>query len=174
MLSAAIRQPLALLLTLLAGVGVTACARTQIREGQVLKRDTAYRFGEPPEGWRKLQVNDNDVAFQSEHSPHVVAVNATCKEYEDVQLPVLTRHLLMGFTDTDIHEQTAEPLDGREALRTHVTARLDGVPTELLLVVLKKDGCIYDFSYLSPVGQLEEERPAFETLVHNFSASVRP
>jgi hypothetical protein len=76
----------------------------------------------------------------------------------------------MGFTDRQTVSQSRGTLDGREALRTQLAARLDGVPVELVLVVMKKDGCVYDFTYLSPVGRLAERVAAFDRLLADFHA----
>jgi hypothetical protein len=127
-----------------------------------------YRIGEVPAGWQQVSLSGNDLAFLSRSSGHSLAINATCEDTDDPTLPVLTRHLLMGFTARATVDETTVSLDGREGLRSHVTARLDGVPVELLLLVLKKDGCVYDFTYLSPQGRFEEQRSAFEGLLAGF------
>jgi hypothetical protein len=57
----------------------------------------------------------------------------------------LTRHLLIGTTERETLAEETLPLDGREALRSRVAAKLDGVPLVYEMYVLKKDGCIYDF-----------------------------
>jgi hypothetical protein len=128
-----------------------------------------YRIGTLPPGWRAVGLYQNDLAFQSLDSPHSVAINSTCEDHDDPPLDVLTRHLLMGFTDRETVSQSVESLDGRDALRTRVTARLDGVPVELVLVVLKKDGCVYDFTYLSPVGRTAERLEVFDRLLAQFT-----
>lgn len=43
-----------------------------------------------------------------------------------------------------------------------------GVPVELVLVVLKKDNCVYDFSYVSPLGRAAEHLSDFEALLRSF------
>ena len=107
-------------------------------------------------------------------------MNSTCDQPDqDVPLQALTRHLLNGFTaytfpPVDEADLQTVPMDGREALRTHVVAKLDGVPRELLLVVMKKDDCIYDFALVAPPGaQFEQARPDFERLVTSFRADAR-
>ena len=46
---------------------------------------------------------------------------------------------------------------------------LDGVPVELGLLTLKKDGCIYDFTYTCPRGAYDEQLQAFTRLVQGFA-----
>jgi hypothetical protein len=50
-----------------------------------------------------------------------------------------------------------------------VRARLDGVPVELILVVLKKDGCVYDFTW---VGRTSGQEHVFEQMLANFHAGA--
>ena len=87
---------------------------------------------------------------------------------EDVPLPALTKHLLFGFTERQVQSQERIPLDGREALVTHAMAKLDGVPRELVLVVLKKNGCVYDFALAAPHETFERARHDYEALVAGF------
>ncbi|HEX8953495.1 MAG TPA: hypothetical protein VF945_16680, partial [Polyangia bacterium] len=60
------------------------------------------------------------------------------------------------------------PLDRREALRTRVTAKLDGVPMTLELYVVKRDGCIFDLSYAAPPDAFERGAADFRRFVDGF------
>lgn len=154
---------------LLAGLALlaSACAG-HLSNGVFSGGATRYRIGEVPSTWALLPMQGCDIAFLARDSPHAVSINATCADHSDPSLEVLTRHLLMGFTDEATLTQGRQQLDGREALRSHVIARLDGVPVELILVVMKKDRCVYDFTYLSPVGRLDERISTFEQILRNF------
>ncbi len=76
----------------------------------------------------------------------------------------------MGFTERQEQSQrSSSSLDGREALRSRYLARLDGVPVELELVVLKKDNCVFDFTYVAPPGAGRSRAwPDFDTLLAGF------
>lgn len=131
--------------------------------------------------WERVAVGEhNDLAWSNASLAAIAQVNATCDQPDqDVPLSTLTRHLLNGFTaytfpPTDAADMQTVPMDGREALRTHLVAKLDGVPRELLLVVMKKDDCIYDFALIAPPGErFEGARPDFEHLVATFRAEAR-
>lgn len=144
-------------------------------EGGVFEKDgVRYRMGELAASWRPVTVEENDVAYVSKDSPHSLAVNSTCQSHGDPSLEVLTDHLMMGFTDKERVHQERRMLDGRESLRSRYKARLDGVPVEMELVVLKKDSCVYDFTYLSPPGRLEEKRDSFERVLKEFHTEAAP
>src|SRR5262249_26237917 len=98
-----------------------------------------------------------------------ILVNARCrKPDDDTPLVALTNHLLMGSTEREFVSQATEPFDGREALHTHVKSKWDGVPMELDLFVMKKDGCIYDFVYLAAPTGFGEGSTSFEAVVKGF------
>ena len=147
---------------------LTSACSGHLSAGVYTEGHLRYRIGALPSRWQEVRLSENDVAFISKDSPHSLAINATCEDHDDPPLDVLTRHLLMGFTARDTVSQGLEQLDGREAMRTRVTAKLDGVAVELLLVVMKKDHCVYDFTYLSPVGRMDEREADFELVLQHF------
>ena len=165
---------LAMLCSALAGSALTACGGASFQGGVYRDREARYRVGELGSGWTRLALgDDNDLAFRNAALGAIVQVNASCDPDSDVPLTALTNHLLIGFTERDVRAQELLPMDGREALRTHVVARLDGVPRELLFYVLKKDDCVYDFALVAvPGSAFEAARPAFEGLVSGFTTEV--
>jgi hypothetical protein len=158
---------------------VLACAGCGANRGLVgsiyRDREATYRIGTVGEGWSGLDVEgEGDLAWHDDDVGAVIAVNASCDPGADVPLTALTNHLLAGFTQREIVSEELVPLDGREALRTHVRARLDGVQRELLFYVLKKNECVYDFGLVTPVGsEFEEALVEFEPFVAGFSTEVR-
>lgn len=141
--------------------------------GMYTRDGVSYRVVEPSGGWRPVGFDDNDLAWLSPEG-HVIAINATCTGHEDPQLEVLTNHLMIGFTDREWVSKTRFELDGREAMRSLVKARLDGVPTSLELVVLKKNGCVHDFTYVSPAGREAAHQAEFDALVSGFRQERAP
>lgn len=157
-------------------LGLAACSGGggQLRGTRYSDREASYRIGPLSSEWQRLSVEDqNDLAWRSEPLASIVQVNATCDPGSDVPLTALTNHLLMGFTERDLRAQDIVPMDGREALRTHVVARLDGVPRELLFYVMKKDDCVYDLALLAPPGaQFERALVEFEPFVAGFTTET--
>jgi hypothetical protein len=155
---------------LLALIALTACRRVSFEDSVFSKPDVSYSVGELPGHWQRVFVKDSDLTFSEAGTGRAVSINSTCEGHDDPPLPVLTRHLLMGFTDRQEQAQRTVVLDGREALRSRYTAKLDGVPVELELVVLKKDGCVFDFTYVAPPGEVEPRLSDFDTLLAGFRA----
>jgi hypothetical protein len=146
------------------GLLLGGCRSVNLRDGVVNTPDTRYRIGPIPADWHQVNLKESDFSWVTSPPAYAFWVNSTCKQYEDVPLVALNRQLLIGFTDVQKAEQGTETLDGREALVSHYRARMDGVERELGLVVVKKDGCIYDFAYVSPAGGYAGRLGEFQAL----------
>lgn len=150
------------------------CHRSARFEHQVLsKPGVRYRVGALPPVWDRVKLPQNDLAWYTPDTGHALSVNASCDQREDASLEVLTRHLLSGFTERQEVAHAAVVVDEREALRSHYQAKMDGVPVELMLVVLKKDRCVYDFTYVAPLGRYADRVGDLDTLVQGFHTEQR-
>jgi hypothetical protein len=134
----------------------------------------AFRIGALSESWQRVDISHAALAYRDERDGASIVVNARCKvDGEDVPLESLTMHLFLRFTEREILEQKVVPFDRREAMRTVVTAKLDGVPMKFETWVLKKDGCVYDLAFLAPAPRFGRGAEEFERFVLSF-ATVSP
>ena len=149
---------------------LAACASSGF-DGHVYRDDEVhFRVGPVPSAWRKLDVDDTRLAFRDDAANATVAVNGRCGlDGDDVPLTSLTQHLFLQFTERTQLSQKAVSLDGREALRTEISAALDGVRKQYLVYVLKKDSCVYDFMYIA-ADSAPGSRAEFERFVQGFAA----
>lgn len=128
-----------------------------------------FRVGPVPRSWRPIEQFDSLVAFRDDRLRATVAVGGRCgKDGDDVPLAALTQHLFLYFTRQEVLRKERFHLDGREALRTELAAELDGVPMHFTVVVLKKNGCVYDFVYIEEAAGNPEGRQAFDQFVSEF------
>ena len=136
--------------------------------------ETSYELGSLGAEWRRLDVSgaEADVAFHHPALGATVHTFSSCDPQYDIPLRALTGHLLIGTTDREVLAEERRPLDGRASLWTHVRVQLDGVPREMLLVVLKKNGCLYDLVLSAPPGErFARARADFERLVAGFATT---
>ena len=157
--------------TIFLALGLFGCGGGTYEQGVFREGEIRYSIGTPGSGWRRVDVNsDNNLAWANTDTGDIIQVNATCEPENDIPLQSLTMHLLIGFTERNTRAQAVVPMDGREALRTEVTAKLDGVPRELVLYVLKKDNCVYDFALVAAAGgAFETKATSFDHFVAGFT-----
>jgi hypothetical protein len=156
-------------------LGFLLCACGAGLKGEYfVKDDVKYRVERPNASvWRRVGFAENDLAWVTERG-HLLAMNSTCRDHGDPSLEVLTQHMLMGFSDKQLLRRRTFMLDGRDALESSYAAKLDGVPTEITVVVLKKDGCVHDFTYVAPLGHADEHKAELDALVDGFTTTDGP
>lgn len=154
--------------TRIAAACLAVSCSTSHFDGEVFREgDVAFRLQHLPRAWRSIEINDTALAFRDDEKASTVAINGRCgRDAEDVPLRSLTQHLFLHFTERQLEQQELVRLDGREALRTEMTAKLDGVEKHFHVVVLKKDGCVYDFLQIADSRQ---DPGAFLDFVRGFS-----
>ncbi|WP_437928477.1 hypothetical protein WMF37_04275 [Sorangium sp. So ce291] len=131
--------------------------------------DVAFRVPAAPASWRQISVSDAAVAYRDDENGATIALNGRCRNEEDVPLISLTNHLFLHFTDREVLKQEVVPFDGREAMHTVLSAKLDGVPKVFDVWVLKKNGCVYDMLLIADPARYAAGEPAFTRMVHGFS-----
>jgi hypothetical protein len=149
---------------------IAACASSHF-DGHVFRNEeVAFELREVPANWRRLDAEGTLLGFRDDAASSTIAVNARCgKDADDVPLQSLTQHLFLQFTERQIGEQQTIELAGREALRSELVAKLDGVSKHFIVVVLKKDGCVYDFVHITRNAPTARDREVFERFVHGFA-----
>ncbi len=151
------------------------CATTGAFENGLYRgAQTSYRIGPVSSDWTPVTVNhQNDLAWHSEAKGAVMHVDSDCNPGLDIPLTALRSHLLIGFTEREVLEEEVVAMDGREALRTHLRAKLDGVPREILLQILKKNDCVYDFGLITPPGAaFEDALSDFDGMLAGFATNT--
>lgn len=150
-----------------------ACAHSGLRGRVYEGRDLHFRTGPVPSRWRPLD-SEALVAYRDGGDAATIALNGRCgKDADDVPLAALTHHLFLLFTRRHVIAQHELQLDGRAALQTELTAALDGVEKHFTVVVLKKDGCVYDFMRIGDAPPTEGD-DSFERFVNGFATLDRP
>lgn len=128
-----------------------------------------YRIGEPGPPWAVERPEEyGDLSFRDSSTGSYMSVNSTCNRYEDSPLRRLAENLLYGITEQLRLREGLFPLAGREAFELELKGKLDGVPIQLYVAVLKKDRCIFDFSCTSRPDAFEAMRPVCERFVKGF------
>jgi hypothetical protein len=158
------RAPFALLLLLLA----QGCGGATFKDGIYENDHARYRIGALGSGWQRMDVGSNDLAFYRDDMG-TISVNSTCTEYEDVPVSALVNHLLFDTTERRFLVEEDVTLDGRGARHVIVHAELDGVPIEIELFVMKKDGCVFDLNHVRSRATPAAARAEFLQLVQRFA-----
>ncbi len=157
----------------LAALVLFGCGHGSNLQGRYYEQgDLAFHIGRTPDAWRPIETDTALIAFRDDERNATIAVNGRCgQDGDDVPLVALTHHLFLHFTDRRVISQSTVRLDGREALRTELSAKLDGVPKHFVVYVLKKDGCVYDFLQIAAMDSSDSVRDDFDRFVSEFRSA---
>ena len=160
----------ALVLALCGGCAYRPASKTAICSG----RD-CYEVGGLGQEWKSITLEDGAAGFFNATTGSVILGYASCRDdAEATPLSSLTAHLLVGYSDRRERSSELIAFAQREALRSVIDAKLDGVPVVLDLYVLKRDGCIFDLCFVARPASYDAGLPDFRRFVEGFHQLPRP
>jgi hypothetical protein len=128
----------------------------------------AFEVPLPEDEWRPVPDEPSVLTLAHTHLAAGITISVTCQQARDVPLDILTRHLLFGFRDVEILQQTQQTLNGVPTLKTVARAHLDGREVQLCSLVVRRDGCVYDMVYFANPQDYASGVPSFERMMAGF------
>ncbi|NBX92155.1 MAG: hypothetical protein EBQ85_02860 [Proteobacteria bacterium] len=153
-----------LILLLLSFISFTTGCAVLGGGGSEIRRANDYQLSAPRQWQRRGSDGESDEAYQLP-SGNTVTVTSSCNKHKEASLRVLTKELLIGSRNIKIEREEELVVSGSEALYSRVRASSEGVPFLLDIVVVKKRGCVFDFSLMSPKAISAQETKDFLTFV---------
>jgi len=124
-----------------------------------------YRVGVLPEGWGRLSTRARTISWYNESFRSSISTDAYCGlSVDNRSLSSLGGDLITALSDRKFIEERNLTLAGRAAVRQRFDGTLDGTASSVDLVVVRKDGCVFDFYLVSqgaPEAQALEDFEAF-------------
>ncbi len=134
--------------------------------GENIRHAQGYSVKAPPR-WKAIDHGEGDHAYKLA-SGNVITLTSSCNRDTHVSLELMTRHLLLGERGTVIEKRERMVVDGVTGLFSAVQTTLESNTFYLDLFVLPKQGCIFDFSLVSPRPIPSNETDEFLTFVKSF------
>jgi hypothetical protein len=154
-----IRKNLILMLSLLSAT--PAC----ISVGLGNKGGKSYEnisFNPPPSPYTELKVQAADRSWQNNNNGNTISYMSACDQASEPTLEVLSSIALDGVEDLKVVERKKINYNGREALNTVLLGRVDGVPIQADLTVLKKNNCVFNITYIGSIHSYMNDLASFK------------
>lgn len=107
--------------------------------------------------WEILPPEASDYAFANPISNSIITVNSLCGKYASTSLKHLTENLMGGINDIQTTNRQTLNFVAREALWSEMTGKTDGVPVYLVVQIVRKNDCIYDFILISSTDEIRKK-----------------
>lgn len=121
-----------------------------------------------PSSWKKREPENSDKAYQLP-SKAIATVTSSCNRHPTASLALLTKHLLMGTREVTIEKREDLKVGDSDGLLSKVTATMEGAKFNMLLVVTRQsNGCVFDFSLVSPKPLSAGDEAEFQSFVRSY------
>lgn len=144
------------------------------RHRKAKRAEGNYDLGTPGGDWEKVAPGGADFAW---HHPDLAAsiyTDSNCKSrFDDSPLPRLAESMVFGIARGEPLRDEARVIDERAGVVRTWDGRLDGVPVQLGVAVLKKHECVYDLTVVAPPASFPASWDAFERVLAGFATHER-
>lgn len=159
-----------LLFLLSLGFFTSACSFVGNSESVIKSKSIRVNFNK--RDWQKIEADKADFAFMHDPTKSILLINSLCKKYDSTTLKQLTDNILAGLEKSELFYQAKSLLFKRASLRTAATGSLDGVQTSMLIEVVKRDRCIYDFALIATGKKISKSlEQSFDDLLNSTQVS---
>lgn len=140
------------------------------RNGRVfIKHDKFYRVGVLPAGWERMATRARAISFYNPSYESSISTDATCASGAgNRKLESLGNELLSAIEGSVSISEKPFEMDGRGALRRKISGKMDGVPVMVDLVVVRKNGCVFDLYAVMPPAADPSVQTDFEEFFGGF------
>lgn len=149
---------------------LTSCVSVNLGPSNTAKRASGVEYVEPGKPFSVKSVKDVDAVWKNEANGNSISYVSDCKDVTDPSLDQITNGLLGGLRGAKRESDETVMVQGREGKRVLVSGKVDGVPTQVDLLVFKRNHCIYILSYVGVSNAFATDRGAFNKFVEGFRA----
>ncbi|MCC7402979.1 MAG: hypothetical protein IT288_01145 [Bdellovibrionales bacterium] len=153
-------------LSLIFGV---SCVSVRLAENEIKKAE-GVRFSAPNGDFVAFTPDHLDAAWKNSKNGNSISFLSDCDEKSDPSLTSVQQGILNGLAKQEVVDSSYKPFNGRQALFTRVKGEVDGIPSQVQMVILKKNKCLYVITYVGLEAQFESNRADFENFVQGFRA----
>lgn len=120
--------------------------------------------------WMPVTLKGAEQAWVIPSEGSSILIDSQCTQRnQDVPLIGLTGQLLIGMTHQRLIEQKTIPFQDREALISTYSLKVDGAMQKMHILVLKKNGCVFDVVLTTPESAYEKRLHDFEKIQQLFT-----
>lgn len=149
---------------------LSACVTVNLGGSGTGKKAQGVQFHDPAAPFRRDNRDDVDAAWKNPNNGNVISFLSDCKDPTDPPLDQIVRGVLGGLSDLHYESTEMPTFQGREARRVLASGKVDGVPSQIDLLAVKRNTCIYLLSYVGVRKSFLENRDEFERFVQGFKA----
>ena len=122
----------------------------------------------PSAPYTEIKIGAADRSWQNPKNGNTISYVSSCNMSAEPNLEVLSKMALDGVENLRIVQKNYITFNGREALNTILVGRVDGVPVQADLTVLKKNNCVFNLTYIGSLNTFMLDLLLYKNFVKDF------
>ena len=156
-----------IILVLILSIANTNCVSVDIQAPQIERAQNVSYEG--PSHFSSFEQNHLDAAWKNESNGNTISYLSECNSTSDPSHEAIRDGIISGLQDVKVNKQEMIPFNNRKALSSTVSGSVDGVPTDLQILILKKNSCIYVLTYVGLKEKFNDDLDDFNKFVRGFT-----
>jgi len=147
---------------------LSSCVSVQLGPDKP-KSATGVKFTPPTPPFVPFDNDAIDSGWKNTSHGTSISYKSVCNG-PDLPLESIQETMLIGIENMKILKSARIPYSQREALVSVAEGKVDGVPTKMQMLILKKNYCTYMLSYVALIKSYEKDVLKFQHFLNSFEA----
>lgn len=130
--------------------------------------ENIIEFQSPRGEFQSIEAQHVDKAWKSKTTGNTISYYSECNLAVEPSLSALRNEVLSTVDQYEVIHEEVLDYNQRRALRIQAKGNVDGIPSELALVFLKKNSCLFVISYTGLPTTFSAENDTFNDFVNGF------
>lgn len=144
----------------------TSCVSVGI-ESPTIEKAESVSYKEP-KNFVRFEQEPLDAAWKNSKNGNTISYLSECNGHSDPTYETIREGILSGLRDVNIEKQEMRKFNNRQAFISIVSGSVDGIPTKLKIIILKKDNCIFVITYVGLNPFYDEDEKTFNNFIEGF------
>ncbi len=149
--------------------GNLACVTVKVG-GPESKRATGVTAKAPGSPFIVDDAVGVDASWKNPTNGNAISYLTDCQDPSDPPLDGIVQGVLTGLSDLKTEATGSPTIQGREGRRVLASGKVDGVPSQIDLLVFKRNQCIYVLTYAGVLSVFDKNRRDFNQFIEEFRA----
>lgn len=146
-----------------------SCVSVNLAKPDV-KKATGVQYSAPGGNFKQFSPDHLDAAWKNSDNGNSISFLSDCEPKNDPPLSTIQKGIIQGIHNQKMISSDYRKYNGRKALFTQVKGEVDGIPSQVKLVILRKNRCIYVLTYVTLENHFSANLPDFDRFVERFHA----
>ncbi len=156
-------------LLLLSTALIVGCVSIKIG-GVKAKKAEGVVFVQPSAPFEELTLPASDHAWTNKKNGNTISYSSSCDDTAEPTLDGAKSDLLSNLTDLKIISEQNGMFNGRESASATASGTVDGVKTQVEILVFSKNNCLYSLSYVGVESSFSQNLAQYREFLQSFKA----